>query len=551
MSRTFFSRPVQQLMADGLLGDGTTFFDYGCGRGGDVRRLRELGHPANGWDPAHASNEPKSHAQVVNLGYVVNVIEDVQERREALQSAWRLADDVLVVAARLDWEVNGSRGKAFGDGWITSSGSFQKFFSQGELRSWIDTTLGQQSVAAAPGIFYVFRSEAAEQRLLARHARGSNRARHGIAELVYRRHQDLLDPLAELIEDMRRVPTAAEVEHSKEIIDAFGSIRAAFSIIRRVTGADRWIDIELGTRRSSEALFEANLLTLQPLIDFLTDRGRLPHEDELAESAALLETFGSIRRAFSLVRRVTGSERWRDFESRSKQDFLVYLALAAFTGRPRFSDLPPDLQHDTRDFFGNYKAASAQADRLLFAVGNQEAIDVACRSAMLGKLSPEALYVHVTSLTQISALLRVYVGCTETLTGQVEGATLLKIHRLKPQVSFLVYPEFDKDPHPVLSFSIVSRLRDQTVTYRDFTGRENPPLLHRKETFVPETYPGRDKFDRLTRQEEQAGLLSDPSIGTKAGWGQVLSDAGLRLQGHRLVKAKAPLNGPDSPADRL
>ena len=259
MTRSFLSRPVQQLLLDGLMDDGASFFDYGCGRGGDVRRLRELGHEAAGWDPAHAADEPKRRAQVVNLGYVVNVIEDVDERRQALRSAWELADEVLVVSGRLEWEVNGTPGRPFHDGWITTSGSFQKFFSQEELRSWIDGTLGEQSVAAAPGIFYVFRSEAAEQRLLARHARGETRNRLGIAELIYRRHQALLDSLAIWIDQNRRLPIAGEIEQSQELVDSFGSIRAAFAVLRRVTNSARWIGVETGSRRTSESVFEANL----------------------------------------------------------------------------------------------------------------------------------------------------------------------------------------------------------------------------------------------------------------------------------------------------
>jgi len=258
-----------------------------------------------------------------------------------------------------------------------------------------------------------------------------------------------------------------------------------------------------------------------------------------AGETSINERFGSIRRAFSLVRRVTGTERWSEFETRSSQDFLVYLALAAFVGRPKFSELPEDLQHDARDLFGSYKAACSQADTLLFGAGNQEALELACRSAAFGKLTPEALYVHVAGIARLPALLRVYVGCSETLTGKVDNATLLKIHRLKPQVSFLVYPTFDRDPHPPLAASIVGRLHDYSVSYKDFSGRENPPILHRKEAFVPSDYPGREKFERLTNQEERAGLLGDPTIGTQAGWSEALETAGYSLSGHRLIRTKA------------
>jgi hypothetical protein len=42
-----------------------------------------------------------------------------------------------------------------------------RLFSQEELRSWIEQTLGTRPVAAAPGIFYVFRSPEDAQALLA------------------------------------------------------------------------------------------------------------------------------------------------------------------------------------------------------------------------------------------------------------------------------------------------------------------------------------------------------------------------------------------------
>ncbi len=501
-----------------------------------MRYARQLGVDATGWDPVHANDVPLRRASIVNLGYVINVIEDRSERADALRSAWKLAADVLIVSARLDWETSASEGKPFQDGILTTKGTFQKYFSQDKLRAWIDTSLGERCVAAAPGIFYVFRSSAAEQRLLARHSRRHNRPKLSVAELVYRQQEDLLDPLAQWIAGHWRLPTAADIDNAAELIETFGSIRAAFSLIKRVTGPAGWSEVDLGARLRSEERFEANLDILEPLIDFLTDRGRLPRDDELPQVADLKEEFGSIRGAFSLIRRVAGAERWDGCETRARQDFLVYLALAAFGGRPKFSDLPADLQYDTRDFFGTYKDACVQADRLLYGVGNLEAINLACRSASYGKLTPEALYVHTVGVSELPELLRVYIGCAEALTGTVENATLLKLHREKPQVSFLIYPEFDNDPHPVLMASIVARLRELRVTYKDFVGRENPPVLHRKEAFVPPDYPSREKFVRLTRQEERNGLLDSPTIGTARGWQEALVARGLVQQGHRLVR---------------
>jgi DNA phosphorothioation-associated putative methyltransferase len=167
----------------------------------------------------------------------------------------------------------------------------------------------------------------------------------------------------------------------------------------------------------------------------------------------------------------------------------VYLALAAFGGRPKFTALPPDTQLDVRAFFGSYKAACERADTLLFGAGNQEAIDRACREAPVGKLTPEALYVHVSALARLSPLLRVYEGCGRILTGTVEAVTIVKLHRFEPKVSYLVYPTFDREPHPALHMSVRADLRRLDIRIRDFRKWQNPPILHRKETFVAADYP--------------------------------------------------------------
>jgi hypothetical protein len=65
----------------------------------------------------------------------------------------------------------------------------------------------------------------------------------------------------------------------------------------------------------------------------------------------------------------------------------------------------------------------------------------------------------------------------------------------------------------------------------------NPPILHRKETFLPSDHPLHASFARLTAQEENHGLLADPAtIGTRDGWHRRLAAAGFALRGHRLVR---------------
>jgi len=86
LARYELSKPVKSLVEYGLLKLDTTFFDYGCGQGGDIRGLQALGHNADGWDPVHRPDAAKREADVVNLGYVLNVIEDPAERNSGCAS---------------------------------------------------------------------------------------------------------------------------------------------------------------------------------------------------------------------------------------------------------------------------------------------------------------------------------------------------------------------------------------------------------------------------------------------------------------------------------
>src|SRR5712692_3239916 len=117
------SRPVSLAQAHGFIGPDTSFFDYGCGLGEDVRLLKAAGVNAEGWDPYYLPGAQVQSADYVNLGYVLNVIEDQEEREHTLRSAFGLASKVLVVSVRVDQSL--SSGADFADGLVTNSGSFQ------------------------------------------------------------------------------------------------------------------------------------------------------------------------------------------------------------------------------------------------------------------------------------------------------------------------------------------------------------------------------------------------------------------------------------------
>jgi len=225
-------------------------FDYGCGHGADIHHLREKGIECSGWDPVHRSFEPIHEADVVNLGYVVNVIESASERATTLNRAWSLARRTLVISARLGHERRLLGGQECEDGVLTARGTFQKFFEQHELHTWIQETLDVEAVAAAPGIFLVFRSPTERETFVA------SRFRHRVAqphirvsEALFREHEAVLAPLISFMEERGRPPTAGELAAADILIAIFGSLRQAASILQRVFGADHWSQTAAGRRK--------------------------------------------------------------------------------------------------------------------------------------------------------------------------------------------------------------------------------------------------------------------------------------------------------------
>ncbi len=471
--RNDLSRPFRLALQTGLFTPGASFFDFGCGHGADVKLIAENGYVSSGWDPHYFPQTERTSADIVNLGYVINVIENERERREARSDAWALTHRVLVVAAQILLGEPGKGHLAWNDGVITTRNTFQKYYEPQELKNYIDSVLGVDAVPAGLGIYFVFRDETQAQ-----------------AFRAARFHSRAVTPRVRV----------------------------------RVRGFEDYREL------------------LQPLMRFFSERGRLPVKGELEQEGEIIAEFRSLNRAFAVIQRATDRNEWSAITEKRRQDLLVYIALSRFGRRPKHSDLPADLQNDIKAFFGNYRQACDTADQILFSLGKQEVITERCRVSPIGKFVGNALYIHTSALDTLDPLLRLYEGCASRAFGRMEDATLVKFRADKPRISYLFYPDFDTDPHPALRASMQADLQSLWVDYRNYTGAANPPILHRKETFVTPDYPLYQKFARLTRQEEKWGLLDDAnSIGTRDGWNRRLRERQAKLSGHRLIHSTSSI----------
>jgi DNA phosphorothioation-associated putative methyltransferase len=468
MARTEASRPLRLLLEQGIISKERTVLDYGSGRGADVGHLKALKISARGWDPVFAPTTKRTPAHVVTLTYVLNVIEDPRERITTLLKAWELCTSVLAVSVRLEDERDEAHIRPTGDGWSTSRGTFQRFYEHSEFAEWLETHLDHSPIAAAPGLFLLFRKDGERERYLAR------------------RYQV-------------RIPTP--------------------------------------NIRKSDKKFLEHRDTLSPLIEFFVQHGRLPRKDELTNAVEIEKAFGSIGKAFRVIEVVTNRDEWTAIAEKRRIDILVFLALRYLEGEFKFSDLDASTKIDVRTHHSSFVSGLETSMKLLFSAGNTDAINLACRSSIVGKLTPSALYVHVDAAQYLPALLKIYQGCAKRVTGEVPEANLIKLHRDSKKVSFLSYPNFDTDPHPALAESFMvdlTTLRYKRMVWKD---SQNVPILHRKETFLHKTDDRYDLFASLTQAEIEAGLLEDSAgIGYREQWAARVHDRGFEITpDHKLV----------------
>jgi len=487
-----FSAPIQSLARHGFL-DGTwTLLDYGCGRGDDVRGLRENGIEAWGWDPYYAPDEPLQPADIINLGFVINVIENIDERAETLRRAFSLAQRLLVVSVMLADQNTG--GQPFRDGILTARGTFQKYYTQREIRDFIEQVLGESPIPVAPGVLYIFRDQDAEQRFLV------NRYRR--QSLALRQPSPLL----------RKPPS----------------------------------------KRSRQ---ERKYLEYQDPLDRLWERwcqlGRKPHPDEVTDLDVLRKGFGSLGRALGFL------ARYRDLEEIEKarhariEDLTVYFALSQFEGRKPYRHLEPTLKRDIKAFFGSHTAALEAGKTLLFQIADSELILKACRQAAgqgLGWLEENRyLQLHTSLVERLPPILRVYVGCAAALYGDVTHADLVKIHIQSGKLTLMRFDDFEGKALPRMIERIKIKLRDQDIDFFTYGDAYPAPFLYHKSRYINEAFPHYPEQVAFEGHLDSLGLFDFSGYGPPPDrFLQVLEENRWQIEGFHLKRSATipPLDAP-------
>jgi DNA phosphorothioation-associated putative methyltransferase len=466
LSRTSLSAPIQLMISNGLITPTVDIFDYGCGRGDDVKGLSEIGLKSQGWDPHFANENPIVNAEIVNLGFVVNVIEDPAERVEAIQRAFGLAKIAMVVSVML--HSKDRPGKPYLDGFLTSRNTFQKYFSQEEFKDYIEGVLGQDAFMLGPGIALVFADKEAEQRFLLSRHRSSNVARRLLSA--------------------RLSPRTPRVHREQRVR------------IRKASKAERE--------------FEDLRPTLELLWSQTLDLGRFPESFEVTNIVDIQKKI-SLNRAKRLAR-THFDLRLLDAAAQTRADDIkLFFVARQFMKKAPYKELDLRLKTDIKHFFGDHKTANQEAIKLLLESANPDAIRDGCEKAAsdgIGWLeeNSHSLQLHISLVERLPTVLRAYVTCGLILWDNVSDFQLIKIHVQSGKLTLLQYCDFDSSPIPLLIKRIKINIPklDYDVFEYDESTFPPPPLLY-KSRYMHEDMSGYAEQIEFDEALEALGVLDE------------------------------------------
>ena len=428
LSRNKLSTPLFLLYQRGYLDGDYSILDFGCGQGDDVKELKSYGLDIIGWDPVHEPDTPLSNQDIVNLGYVINVIEDPSERMETLLKAYQYTNKVLLVSAMLGNKSIFERFKPYKDGVITSRNTFQKYFYQSELRHYIESSLGEQAIALSPGIFLVFKDKIEEQKYLINRQTSSFNWRNSSRKPSYKPNEKTVQSV---------------FNNHKELMQ------------------DYWCSC--------------------------LEQGRKLTHDEYERSDEVTQATGSVNKAFHLCLQFFNEEDFKVASQMRREDLLVYFALSFFSKRKAYARMPENLKRDIKEYFGKYTQARDEGRNILFSISNTHNIQAACVEA--NKILPKStlngnhdLIIHKKYLNDCPVILRIYIGCALQLYGELEEVSLIKVHIHSGKVTLMVFDDWNKKI-PLLTERIKIKLREQRIDFFDYYGEYEPLPFDNKSCF--------------------------------------------------------------------
>jgi len=444
ISRNALSVPAKLLYQSGLANETFSYLDYGCGRGDDVAFLSELNIQAIGWDPYfNKKKELLKASDIVNLGFVLNVIEDPIERIQVLKNAFSLTKKCLSVAIMLKSQNDSSISKPFNDGQLSSIKTFQKYYDQKEMEILLKTELRVDPIAAAPGVFFIFRDETLEQDFLLKRQLG-------------------------IIRDYEPKALKSKINEKKERTQV--ALRMVNNLARHTLAFAR-----------------------KPSLEELPKYFR----DQLEKSGI------SYRRAFDAASQLISDSQLKIAVTAKRDQLTLFFAMYFFSSRPKYKKLTNTLQKDIRLHFGSMKDLEDEAKELLYSLGNADLLlsdSLEAQRMGYGHYQDGKFTLRSSNLSAIPIRLRGVIAIAERLAGAVEENDLIRIHMESKKVSYIKVENFDTSPLPRMLSRTVIKLRKNEIVNLDHVEDGRVKMVYLKSRWMKQTdqnYQVQSEFDDL------------------------------------------------------
>ena len=409
IARSDLSRPVQLLIGNGVLTPKHTFFDYGSGLGDDVRFLQSLGYVAHGWDPAHRPDEARRNAEVVNLGYVLNVIERPGERAEALRRAFELSEKCLCVAVLV--------GSA-----VLRRGSPDLWRRAAHVAQHLSEVLPAGRGGTVP-------------------RRGARRC----DDPARSRRVPGLPAQCRCARLPAQSPSALGAAHPRSFPrERKRVLRTALMSTFQTQHAEEWA----------------------AYADFVSARGRPPGAGELDALRVAAENGLAPADLWEAASGVLPEQQLAEQRRRRTNQYLVFMAISRFRGVPKMRDLPVTSRFDIRYYFRSYSNLKQLSDEHLFAAGDEDRVARLCEAAPVGVNTSDGYFVARRDLPSLDPILQIYARLGELFSGDLDRIDVIKIHKTSPRLSLFAMSDV-QETIPRLKSRVKIDLQTQQVRFFD------------------------------------------------------------------------------------
>ena len=269
----------------------------------------------------------------------------------------------------------------------------------------------------------------------------------------------------------------------------------------------------------------------------------MPEKSELENLIEITQRFGTVNKALQFMLSQFDETLLEQARQNHLDDLQIYFALQTFSKRKPYKQLEASLQKDIKAFFGDYKNALVCATTLLYQISHTELISAACLKATengLGYLDAEgALILHSSLVEQLPALLRIYIGCSTVLYGDIEQTDLIKIHSQSGKLSLMRYDDFDNTPLPRLIERVKINLREQLFDLYQYGDEYEPTYLYLKSHYINEDHPNYAEQLNFDEQLSALNLFDFNNHGPKPqAFRDTLNNARWEINGFNLSRSQ-------------